>query len=36
LECAAGDVLYAPAGAARRFERLSRGFATWRILLGPA
>jgi hypothetical protein len=34
LECAAGDVLFAPAGAPRRFERLSRGFSTWRILLG--
>ena len=36
LECAVGDVLFAPAGAPRRFERLSRGFATWRILLGRA
>ena len=35
LECAVGDVLFAPAGAPRRFERLSRGFSTWRILLGP-
>ena len=34
VECAAGDVLFAPAGARRRFERLSRGFSTWRILLG--
>jgi mannose-6-phosphate isomerase-like protein (cupin superfamily) len=36
LECAVGDVLFAPAGAPRRFERLSRGFSTWRILLGRA
>ena len=34
LECAVGDVLFAPAGAPRRFERLSHGFSTWRILLG--
>src|SRR5215213_10810753 len=34
LECAVGDVLFAPAGAPCRFERLSRGFSTWRILLG--
>ena len=36
LECAAGDVLFAPAGAPHRFERLGRGFSTWRILLGRA
>lgn len=36
LECAVGDVLFAPAGAPRRFERLSRGFSAWRILLGRA
>jgi mannose-6-phosphate isomerase-like protein (cupin superfamily) len=35
LDCAVGDVLFAPAGAPRRFERLSHGFSTWRILLGP-
>ncbi|HEV7266726.1 MAG TPA: cupin domain-containing protein [Falsiroseomonas sp.] len=34
LACAAGDVLFAPGGAACRFEGLSRGFTTWRILLG--
>jgi mannose-6-phosphate isomerase-like protein (cupin superfamily) len=36
LDCAAGDVLFAPAGTPCRFEGLSRGFATWRILLGAA
>src|SRR4051812_16699373 len=36
LDCGAGDVLFAPAGAPRGFERLSRGFSTWRILLPPA
>lgn len=34
LECGCGDVLFAPAGDRRHFERLSRGFATWRIVLG--
>ena len=33
LECAEGDVLFAPGGVSRRFERLGKGFATWRILL---
>jgi mannose-6-phosphate isomerase-like protein (cupin superfamily) len=32
LPCAAGDLLFVPAGMPRRFEGLSRGFATWRIL----
>ncbi len=36
LECAEGDVLFAPGGVSRRFERLSRGFATWRISLPRA
>ena len=36
LECAVGDVLFATAGAQRHFERLSRSFSTWRILLGPS
>ncbi len=31
VECAEGDVLFAPGGVSRHFERLSRGFATWRI-----
>lgn len=35
LPCAVGDVIFAPAGVPRRFEALSRGFATWRVLLGP-
>jgi mannose-6-phosphate isomerase-like protein (cupin superfamily) len=36
LECAVGDVLFASAGPRRCFERMSRGFSTWRILLGPS
>lgn len=34
MDCAAGDVLFAPAGIPRRFEALGRGFAIWRVLLG--
>src|SRR5579872_2704188 len=30
-----GDVLFAPAGVAHRFENFTEGFATWVIFYGP-
>lgn len=33
--CAAGDLLFAPAGAEHRFENFTEDFATWVIFYGP-
>lgn len=33
--CAAGDLLFAPAGAEHRFENFSEDFAAWVIFYGP-
>jgi mannose-6-phosphate isomerase-like protein (cupin superfamily) len=33
--CAAGDVLFVPAGAEHRFRDLSDDFATWVVFWGP-
>ncbi|OSQ42006.1 cupin [Thalassospira sp. MCCC 1A01428] len=33
--CAAGDVLFVPAGMAHRFEDFSDDFVTWVIFWGP-
>ena len=34
--CESGDVLFAPAGAAHRFEDFSDDFAVWVVFYGPA
>ena len=34
--CAAGDVLFVPAGAEHRFSAFTEDFATWVVFWGPA
>jgi len=36
VEATSGDVLFVPAGQARRFTKLSRKFQMWRLALRPA
>lgn len=36
ITCAAGDVIYVPAGMPHRFESFSNDFRTWVIYLGPS
>ena len=36
VECTGGDVLFAPRGTERRFERLDGEIRIWRISLAPA
>lgn len=35
VDCAAGDILFVPAGMQHRFETFSGDFATWVIFYGP-
>lgn len=35
IPCAAGDVLFVPAGEEHHFENMADGFATWVVFWGP-